>query len=185
MREANGVPGAPGVLRGIRPKLTAISISKQSKRTQPVPALVRTQTGCFDSHLETSDMRKESAVLLIAAMLPFGLLMAQDQDQQGPVEKTENTAKKVAHKTGETVKNGVKATGSAISNGAKATERTVGKGLEKTGNTIRKAGTNPTPVRHHRPTTHASPASKESPVNKPSPSPEQSTTPQPAASPTP
>jgi hypothetical protein len=131
-----------------------------------------------------SVMKNLYASLAVAVLLPFGVLVAQDQDQQGPVEKTENGAKKAAHKTGETVKNGAQATGSAVSKGVKATERTVGKGLEKTGSTIRRAGTNPTPVRHHRATAHSSPTPKESPVSKPSPTPEQSTTPVPAASPT-
>ena len=131
-----------------------------------------------------SVMKNPYALLAVAVLLPFGLLVAQDQDQPGPVEKTENGAKQAAHKTGQTVKNGAEATGSAVSKGVKATERTVGKGLEKTGSTIRRAGTNPTPVRHHRATAHSSPTPKESPVSKPSPSPEQSTTPVPAASPT-
>ena len=106
-------------------------------------------------------MKKFFVPLALAMAFPLATLRAQDQGQ-GPVEKTENTAKKVAHETGETVVRGVKATGSAISNGTKATERTVGKGLEKTGSAIRNAGTNPSPIRHHRVTAHASPAPKES-----------------------
>jgi hypothetical protein len=137
---------------------------------------------CFDSYLD--DMKKLHASLAIAALLPLGLVIAQDQNQPGPVEKTENTTKKVAHKTGEAVTNTAKATGSAVSNGAKATERTVGKGLQKAGTTIRRAGNNSTPIRHHRVTAHTSPTPKESPLSKASPSPEQSATPEPVASPT-
>jgi hypothetical protein len=128
-------------------------------------------------------MKKLHASLAIAVLLPFGLVIAQDQDQQGPVEKTENTTKKVVHKTGEAVTNTAKATGSVVSNGAKATERTVGKGLQKAGTAVRRAGSSPTPVRHHRVTARTSPTPKESPVSKASPSPEQSATPEPAASP--
>jgi hypothetical protein len=146
------------------------------------PGDMSTYPGCFDSYLD--DMKKLHALLAIAVLLPLGLVIAQDQNQPGPVEKTENKAKKVASKTGEAVTNTAKATGSAISNGAKATERTVGKGLQKAGTKIRRAGNNSTPIRHHRVTAHTSPTPKESPLSKTSPSPEQSATPEPAASPT-
>jgi hypothetical protein len=83
------------------------------------------------------DMKKILVLLLTAAAIPFASLRADDQ---GPVQKTTNTVKKVAHQTGDAIVNGAKATGRTISNGAKATERTVGKGVQKAGNTVRNPG---------------------------------------------
>jgi hypothetical protein len=82
-------------------------------------------------------MRKVILFSIIAAGVPFLSVRADDQ---GPVQKTTNTVKKVAHQAADTVVNGAKATGRTISNGAKATERTVGKGLQKAGDTVRNVG---------------------------------------------
>ena len=82
-------------------------------------------------------MKKILVFLLMVAAIPFASLRADDQ---GPVQKTTNTAKKVVRQTSDAIVNGVKATGRTISNGAKATERTVGKGLQKAGNTVRNTG---------------------------------------------
>jgi hypothetical protein len=83
------------------------------------------------------DMKKIFVFFLIAAAIPFASLRADDQ---GPVQKTTSTVKKVTHETSDAIVNGAKATGRTISNGAKATGRTVGKGLQKAGNTVRNAG---------------------------------------------
>jgi len=96
------------------------------------------------------DMTKAFLFLAIAATVP---LLSVRADDQGPVQKTTNTVKKVAHQTsdavvngakatGRTISNGAKATGTAVSNGTKATERTVGKEFQKAGNTIHNAGSN-------------------------------------------
>ena len=84
-------------------------------------------------------MKKIFVFFLIAAAIPFASLRADDQ---GPVQKTTSTVKKVAHETSDGIVNGAKAAGRTISNGAKATERTVGKGLQKAGHTVRNAGNN-------------------------------------------
>jgi hypothetical protein len=94
------------------------------------------------------DMRKIIWFSIIAAGVPF---LSVKADDQGPVQKTTNTVKKVAQQTsdtivngakatGRTISNGAKATGNTISNGAKATERTVGKGLQKAGDSFRNVG---------------------------------------------
>jgi hypothetical protein len=82
-------------------------------------------------------MRKVILFSIIAAGVPFLSVRADDQ---GPVQKTTNTVKRVAHQAADTIVNGAKATGRTISNGAKATERTVGKGLQKAGDTVRNVG---------------------------------------------
>jgi hypothetical protein len=83
------------------------------------------------------DMRKVILFSIIAAGVPF---LSVKADDQGPVQKTTNTVKKVAQQTSDTIVNGAKATGRTISNGAKATERTVGKGLQKAGDSVRNVG---------------------------------------------
>jgi hypothetical protein len=85
------------------------------------------------------DMKKIWVFFLIAAAIPFASLRA---DEQGPVQKTTNTVKKVAHEAGDAIVNGARTTGRTISNGAKATGRTVGNGLQKAGNTVRNLGNN-------------------------------------------
>ncbi len=82
-------------------------------------------------------MRKVILFSIIAAGVPF---LSVKADDQGPVQKTTNTVKKVAQQTSDTIVNGAKATGRTISNGAKATERTVGKGLQKAGDSVRNVG---------------------------------------------
>jgi hypothetical protein len=96
---------------------------------------------------EETHMRRIFLFLVVGAAVPFLSVRADDQ---GPVQKTTNTVKKVAGKTSDTIANGAKATGRTISNGAKATGntiyngakkagRTMGKGLHKAGNTVRSA----------------------------------------------
>jgi hypothetical protein len=118
-------------------------------------------------------MRKFTFIIL--AVLPFGLIWAQDQ---GPVQKTEKTVKKTASETGETIKKGTK-----------ATARTVGKGIENTGKTIEKVGATPTKKRprHPKASPSASPRPSTTPAATPTPSatPVPTATPQPPASPTP
>ena len=82
-------------------------------------------------------MRKVILFSIIAAGVPF---LSVKADDQGPVQKTTNTVKKVAQQTSDTIVNGAKATGRTISNGAKATERIVGKGLQKAGDSVRNVG---------------------------------------------
>ena len=93
-------------------------------------------------------MRRIFLFSVLAAAVPFLSVRADDQ---GPVQKTTNTVKKVAGQTGDkivygakatgrTISNGAKATGNTIYKGARATERTVGKGLQKAGNTVRNVG---------------------------------------------
>src|SRR3982074_3221449 len=94
-------------------------------------------------------MRKFTFIIL--AVLPFGLIWAQDQ---GPVQKTEKTVKKTDSETGGRIKKGTT-----------ATARTVGKRIENTGKTIEKAGATPANRRHRH--ANASPSVSPSPSTKP------------------